>query len=147
MFANPRLVSPVNKTPKDIETRVFNGIEEHLKEDPVDSTKRVFSFLGANGIKPLWRLLFQDLPLTTFRALVVRYKEANNLTLLRKQETDHCICRVCETLSNDIAMAESNLRVADALDVNFLFLLLSWLSSVTHLFLPSFLCFLSFFFF
>ena len=84
-----------------MEKEVFDGLDEHLKENPIVSTKRTFSTLRANGIKPLWRLRFQHLPLSTFRAIVGRFKDKHNI-LLRRQHRDHCICGICVVLQNQI---------------------------------------------
>jgi len=102
--------SPVNKTKPAKETEIVEKLQEHLRPNPEDATQLVFTSANLNGLTSFHQEYFSDMPLSTLRNIVERFKERHNVIALKGIFRDHCLCPVCADLRAQIQLHEEALK-------------------------------------
>ncbi len=103
---------PKNKIDKATELEIELKLDQSVRPDPSDGTKRVFASQEANGIKRFHEKHFPSIPLSTFRAILDRYKARKNILLIRRIEHDHCVCPTCASLTHTLETAKGQLSLS-----------------------------------
>ena len=70
----------------------------------------MFASQAVNGVSDLHTSLFPEMSLSTLRNIIDRYKALHNVNMLRKIESDHCVCKTCYQSQAEIDEVEAQLK-------------------------------------